>query len=120
MSRPSPKPNGAYKLLTTLLYHENTTLEPGSAPRIVRAPFQGVEGYLYIRSLRRLARALGTDSRRLRSWIEWLAAMGYLLDVVWTSSGRSVIIRTRPPGYASQVTQVSIPDLPAPENMLDE
>lgn len=91
------RPSGAFKLLTTLLYHEIGPVEPGMAPLISRSRRPGLEGYLELGSIRRLSRLLGTQSSRVNGWLVWLAEQGLLQDVQWVNRQRVALVKIRKP-----------------------
>lgn len=78
------RPNGAYKLLTYLLYSKYTFLE--------RLP----RGYIRLRYIAKLARILGSESKHVRNWIQFLQDQGYLQDLSYSQNRRSVQFRVRP------------------------
>lgn len=93
----SVRPNGAYKLLTILLYYDVGPREPGVAPVVALSHETGMEGYLEIPSVRRLARILGTESKRVNKWFVWLAEQGYLHDLAWNARSTAAYVRIRQP-----------------------
>lgn len=98
MSSPR-RPTAAYKLLTTLLYYEIAAApqEGYRAPLIDLVTREGSRPTLRVRSVRRLARLLGTQSDRLRVWLLWLEAQGYLTHLAWSEDRRTVELRIRMP-----------------------
>lgn len=97
MSRFSNRPSGAYKLLTILLYYEIGPREPGKAPVVAMSYETGMEGYLEIPSIRRLARLLGTESKKVNRWFVWLAEQGYLHDLAWNARSTAAYVQLRRP-----------------------
>lgn len=82
MSR--PRPNGAYKLFVML---------QDMPPPLVQVQLE--PACLYLPSLRRLSRVLGTDSKTVRRWLDWLYTMGYLPGLQYDSARRAATLTLR-------------------------
>lgn len=91
------RPNGAYKLLTALLYSESPSLERPTASQIEVEGRGYARGLITIRSLRKLSRLLGTESKRVNSWLAWLEDQGYIEAVTYSENRRSCTLRLRRP-----------------------
>lgn len=89
MSRAAPKykPNGAFKLLTYVLY--------GQYSYMTRLP----RGIIRLHSIRKIARLLGTQSFLINRHIIWLESQGYLESVSYSTNKRQVQFRVRKPTY---------------------
>ncbi len=83
--RYSNRPSGAYKMLVLLLYGQYTY--------VTRAP----RGITVLDSIRKLARLLGTDSRNVKQWLEFLESVGYLESLTYTPNMRSAKFKLREP-----------------------
>lgn len=81
----SIRPNGAYKLLSLLMYGNYSFLEPLG------------EGALVIHSVRKLARIAGTQTSRANKWLIWLEDQGYIDHLVKLDGGRKVRVNVRQP-----------------------
>lgn len=90
------RPTAAYKLLVYMLYND-TPVEAGKAPLMQWILGETRKGYLEIPSIRRLARLLGTESRRVNAWLIWLYQQGLIDYVAWSEDRRSVKVYLRKP-----------------------
>jgi hypothetical protein len=77
---------GSYRLLTTLLYANLACIEVDPQWGVVR-----------VRSIRKLARLLGTEARRIRGFLGYLEASGYVSNLNYSTNGRGVQMRIRKP-----------------------
>lgn len=84
MQRYIQRPNGAYKLLVHLLYGQHPTV------------FRREQGNLvYIYSVRKLARILGTESGRIHGWVNWLHGAGFIETYTCSSNSRRISLKLR-------------------------
>lgn len=86
------RPNGAYKLLVILLYGQSNRTgypEPSGAPLMTWLNGTGHSSLLQVHSIRRLARLLGTESKRVNAWLIWLMEHGLISHVIWDDNRRS-------------------------------
>lgn len=82
------RPNGAYKLLVHIIYGQYQHME--KLPR----------GIVELRSVRKLARILGTQSATVNKWLEWLESSGYIESLQYGPYKRTVKFKIRTiPGY---------------------
>ena len=79
--------NGAYKLLVYLIYGEYSYLE------------RTTRGVVTLKSVRKLAGLLGTQSVYINRWLIWLESQGYIENMYWTPNKRSVTLRLRGTAY---------------------
>lgn len=76
---------GSHRLLVHLLYAQASTMDV--MPR----------GIIRLHSLRRTGRILGTDSRRVRTWLNYLEGLGYLESLTFSENKRMAQFRIRAP-----------------------
>lgn len=88
------RPNGAYKLLTTLVWGKGSGLF--SKEKLDSHPTCTYR--VNISSVRNMARFLGSQSYQLRDWVGFLEDAGIIQDVLFTRNGKgrmvSFLIRT--------------------------
>lgn len=90
------RPTAAYKLLVYLLY--NIAPERAVDTPVVQWISGGSHrGHLEVPSIRRLARLLGTESRRVNAWLIWLYEQGFIEHVSWSLDKRSVVLYIKKP-----------------------
>lgn len=87
---PKHRSTGAHKLLVQFLY--------GSYPFLTRM----VRGYCVLTSVRKMARLLGTESKKVNIWINYLESTGYIDTVKYAPNRRSLKFKIRRPLYYDQ------------------
>ena len=83
--RHTVRPSGAFKLLTVLLY--------GSFPYVNIKAY----GVIEIIHISKLARALGTESKKVRKWLEYLEGASYLESLALSENRRQASFKLRRP-----------------------
>lgn len=79
----SHRPNGAFKLLTLLLY--------GKYPVI----FTRLKLDIAVLSIRSLARIAGTQSQTVRDWLDYLEYSGYISEMKYNLNQRKCTFKIR-------------------------
>lgn len=83
--RHTVRPSGAFKLLTVLLY--------GSFP-YVNVKDQRIIEIIHIS---KLARVLGTESKKVRKWLDYLENASYIESLAFSENRRQASFRLRRP-----------------------
>lgn len=83
--RHTVRPSGAHKLLTILMYG--------------RFPYMWTEetGVTKISSVSKLARVLGTESKKVRKWLEYLETSSYLDFLLISENRKQALLKIRKP-----------------------
>ena len=83
--RHTVRPSGAHKLLTILMY--------------ARYPYMWTEetGMIKISSIKKLSRVLGTESAKVRKWLEYLENSSYLDFLIISEDRRQAALKIRRP-----------------------
>lgn len=84
--RRTVRPSGAYKLLVILMY--------GSFSYVELVPSSG---YVRIKHIAKLARVLGTESKKVRGWLAYLESVSYIESLVLSENHRQAQFRIRRP-----------------------
>lgn len=78
------RPTTAFRLLVLLQY--------AHYPIVEVSPDR-----LYIPSVRKVARLLGTESKRVNTWLRWLEDMSYISNLAYSPNKRSVTLKLSRP-----------------------
>lgn len=79
------RPNGAYKLLVHILYGQYSNMDVGQ------------RGIIELKSVRKLARLLGTQTATVNKHLAWLEDFGYIESLQYSQNRRTVKFRVRSP-----------------------
>ncbi len=75
---------GAFRLLTYILYGQYSYMEVS-------------RGVVHLSSIRKLARLLGTESKRVNAWLGYLEFQGYISGLSYSANRRQCQFKVRFP-----------------------